>query len=222
MRELELQWETLLLAGHDLYFLAAGDSLSGCGGHSRGIAEIERPFAIADRGFPRIVEDDELLFDRFARLEVVVLAGEPGWLTRQVREQRPVVADQGQAVRGRSPVRRLEGHIHAIERLIDKVRAEAGRARDCSNRPSARAGLCPCRLVVSRNAQTPRARLPKRPRCGRRGGYRQDTCRSLHDDRRRAVSRSRKGNPTDARACRPSELLGLPAQVGFFHFAQAV
>ena len=42
-----------------------------------------------------VVDDDDLLLDRLARQEVVVLAGEARRLAADVGQQRPVVADQG-------------------------------------------------------------------------------------------------------------------------------
>ena len=46
-------------------------------------------------GLAGVVDDDELLLDRLARPEVVVLAREVAWLAADVGQQRPVVAEQG-------------------------------------------------------------------------------------------------------------------------------
>ena len=84
--------------------------------HSLGQAE--RPFALGGNGLAGVVDDDDLFLDRFARQEVVVLAGEAGRLAADVGQQRPVVADQ-RLRRGRGdPVRALEGQVHPLVALL--------------------------------------------------------------------------------------------------------
>src|SRR5262249_15205837 len=58
-------------------------------------------------GFAGIVDDDDLLLDRFAGKKVVVLAREVSGLTADIGQERPVVAEQRLRRRGRQPVRPL-------------------------------------------------------------------------------------------------------------------
>ena len=76
-----------------------------CAAHGSG-QPAERPPAVGSHRLPRVVDDDDLLLDRFARVEIVVLAGEGRGLAGDVGQQRPVVAQDGLPVGRRAPSRK--------------------------------------------------------------------------------------------------------------------
>ena len=89
-------------------------------------SQIQRPCTFAFHGFTGIVDDDELLVDRFARQEIVVLAGEGPGLAAEVCQERLVVAKQRLRCGGRNPVRHLEVRAHRPLLPVGIVRDESG------------------------------------------------------------------------------------------------
>ena len=73
-----------------MFLLARGDSDFFAAGH--GLRQAQRPPAFARHRFAGVVDDDDLLLDRFASEEVVVFAGEPRRLATDVSEQRLIVS----------------------------------------------------------------------------------------------------------------------------------
>src|SRR5262245_18941105 len=77
-RQLQAQWHAFLLPRRDEDLVAAVD----------GSRQGQHPFTGAGYTLARVVENDELLLDRLAGKEVVVLAGEAPRLAADVGQQR--------------------------------------------------------------------------------------------------------------------------------------
>ncbi len=194
------------------------------GRHTNFLATSERaklPLASARDRLAGVVEDDDLLLDRLARTEDVILAGEPVGLAGDVGQQRPVVAQQGLAVGRRDPVRAIEGHVHAFVSLIDVVRAEA--------RPLE---LVPVHgqlaaAAIDAVAQAPEvAEFPGRGRGDAPGAERPQVVGKIHPDHRMPIGEPRRSHLVGIIPAMPApagaQLPGLPAQVGLLHFADLI
>src|SRR5262249_50206963 len=111
----EAQQDAFLIACGNGDRLAAGD----------GSWQAQRPLTLAGDGLPRVVDEDQLLLDHLAGLEVVVLAREAARLAAEVGQQRAIVADERLRRGRRHPVRPLQVGTHLPLLSLSVVRTEA-------------------------------------------------------------------------------------------------
>ena len=129
-----------------------GDSLCTLDYHG----QLERPLTIARQGLAGIIDHDELFFDRLARQEIMVLAREGFRLAADIRQKRPVIADQCLPRDRCRPVRAIEGQVYPFVSLLDIVRAESRPLQVVPVHPE------PFAALVNAVAQNPV--VPMRPR----------------------------------------------------------
>src|SRR5690242_19168525 len=71
------------------------------------LGQTKRPFGATSHRFATVIEDHDLFLESFASVEIMVFAGEGGWLAGDVGQQRSVIADERLRGGRGEPVRAL-------------------------------------------------------------------------------------------------------------------
>src|SRR5437773_2632867 len=93
-------------------------------GAANNLGQAERPFGATRHRFAAVIDDHDLFLEAFARVEIMVFAGESGWLAGNVGQQWPVIAHERLCGGRGKPVRALEGEVHSLVTLVEEVGTE--------------------------------------------------------------------------------------------------